>query len=429
MLNVTVWGGAGEHGRSCYYIQHDECAVLLDCGGKKEEGGVYPLLDPDRIHAIEAVFLSHAHEDHSMALPLLYRSGYAGEVWTSRATASQLPAYFQAWRSYAQSAGAKVPYGEEDVRLIRFRYVEDEAPPGEWFAASPQVRACWGPSGHALGAIWLLLDIRGKRIFYSGDYCAESLLLKAEPPGPSCSGRTLPAAEKVDVSIIDAAYGEDARRQQELLSQLAAKIEEVLQRGGHVLLPVPLFGRSQELLLWLHERFPGQPLAVESAIADAAGMYRQWPEWFQADAVERLRRCLRSPLLALVGSDDERMRVLEGPPRVILVTDGMMHTPASRFYYEQLNTRKRNAVLFTGHLGRDSFGAAVAAGSTCEVRRFRYKIHQGLPDVQHMMDAIPSTATILAHAPKEMTDRLRHKLGQLGYQGLYSLHPGCSIRI
>lgn len=66
--------------------------------------------------------------------------------------------------------------------------------------------------------------------------------------------------------------------------------------------------------------------------------------------------------LALVGSDDERMRVLEGPPRVILVTDGMMHTPAARFYYEQLNTRKIGIVAIL--IAFASFAASAEPASS-----------------------------------------------------------------
>lgn len=36
MMQLTIWGGAGEHGRSSYLLQYKDEAVLLDCGGKKK---------------------------------------------------------------------------------------------------------------------------------------------------------------------------------------------------------------------------------------------------------------------------------------------------------------------------------------------------------------------------------------------------------
>lgn len=51
---------------------------------QKEGTGQYPLIEPEIVPQLDAVLLSHAHEDHSVAIPLLYKMGYQGEVWTTR---------------------------------------------------------------------------------------------------------------------------------------------------------------------------------------------------------------------------------------------------------------------------------------------------------------------------------------------------------
>ncbi|VTR36305.1 Ribonuclease TTHA0252 [Actinobacillus pleuropneumoniae] len=73
-----MWGGAGEHGRSAYLLSGSQVHLLLDCGVKKEGAGDYPLIQQEQVPKLDAVFLSHAHEDHSVAIPLLYRLGYEG---------------------------------------------------------------------------------------------------------------------------------------------------------------------------------------------------------------------------------------------------------------------------------------------------------------------------------------------------------------
>ena len=114
---------------------------------KKERG--LSLIQQERVPKLDAVFLSHAHEDHSVAIPLLYRLGYEGEVWTTRETAAQLTAYFASWKEYAARVGMVLPYMEEDQLAIRYRYLEEEGDRLTWFEAFPGVKVMWGEA-----AIW-----------------------------------------------------------------------------------------------------------------------------------------------------------------------------------------------------------------------------------------------------------------------------------
>lgn len=180
MIKLNVWGGAGEHGRSAYLLSGSRYRLLLDCGVKKEGHGEYPLIEPAVVPQLDAVLLSHAHEDHSVAIPLLYKLGYTGEVWTTRETKGQLTTYFRAWRRNMEHAGQSLPYDESDELLIRYRFLEDEAERESWFEMLPGVSVIWGRSGHLAGSVWFGLEMQGRRILYSGDYTSESMLLQAD---------------------------------------------------------------------------------------------------------------------------------------------------------------------------------------------------------------------------------------------------------
>lgn len=143
-------GRGREHGRSAYLLSGSKFRLLLDCGVKKEGSGQYPLIDPEIVPQLDAVLLSHAHEDHSVAIPLLYKMGYQGEVWTTRETKEQLGTYFRAWRSNMERAGYVIPYDTTDEQRIRYRFLENEADRGHWFEIIPGVAAVWGVAG-----IWL----------------------------------------------------------------------------------------------------------------------------------------------------------------------------------------------------------------------------------------------------------------------------------
>lgn len=364
-MQATVWGGAGEHGRSCYLIEHRQTRILLDCGGKKEQGGIYPLYEESIVRQLDAVFLSHAHEDHSMALPLLYRMGYIGKVWTTRATKRQLPAYFAAWKQYAAGQQAELPYEDKDIDAISFAYIDDAVRPGEWLELSPGLSVAWGRSGHLAGSVWFLFDVEGERVFYSGDYTAESGLLEADDPAamvpllpvlrpskPSARSGTKPC-----LSIVEAAYGTDEEEQEALLDRLERQIRETLLENAWVLLPVPTYGRGQELMVWAQETFPGTPLLVERELMTALGELLAQQEWLREGAAARLERFMASPhIQAAAGETERQAAIASAPAGIIFTNDGMMQSAKCRRYYELLREQGRYAVILTGHLARGSFG-------------------------------------------------------------------------
>ncbi|KKO53236.1 MBL fold metallo-hydrolase [Paenibacillus sp. DMB20] len=428
MLTAAVWGGAGEHGRSCYRIGCGGVSVLLDCGVKKTGSGEYPLFEPSKISSLSAVFLSHAHEDHSMAIPLLYRMGYEGEVWTTRATWNQLPAYDEAWERQVRSKGGALPYDTADRKRVRYRFLEDAARAGTWFEAAPGIRVCWGPSGHLVGSVWLLLEIGGKRVFYSGDYCDESSLLRANLPG----GADL---EGIALAIVDAAYGSRPEVQEQELQRLLGTISKVSARGGHVLLPVPVYGRGQELLPIIAASLPGIPIICEEKLRYGFHELAAFQDWLKPGALERIQQAIQS-VAAFVSGAEGAQAALAGPPSIIFASDGLLQTAIARQCYRALSEDPRHAILFTGHLYEGSFGVEVwrkhnamdgtGAAMTlgCEVQRFRYKVHQGLPDVKRMLERIRPFQTLLVHADKRETDMLAARLAEEGFTGLHSLVPG-----
>ena len=427
-MEVIVWGGAGEHGRSCYYIENEGKSILLDCGGKKEQGGIYPFLDEKKVSELDAVFLSHAHEDHSIALPLLYKFGFTGDVWTSRATVNQLPFYFEAWIKFVQKNGGKLPYEVNDIERIKFRYFEESSTPLNWFELMPGICVRWGASGHMVGSVWMQFELNGKKVFYSGDYCAQPILLYTDLPYAEIeSDRN---SNPMDLAIIDAAYGLDAHTQEECIFQLMSKIGEVLNRGGHVLLPVPLFGRGQDLVVLVRERFQEVPIAVEEEILKGFVYYKSHSKWLREGAIMQINELSTLNQCISLTTVCDRLTVLQSQqPHIIFTTDGMLKSEKAKWYYEQLYHNPLHAILFTGHVSKDSRNAPVSEFDKCEVSNYRFKIHQGGSDVNTMLTHMVSKKTILAHSTKEKTDNLRDELINFGFHNVYSLLPGENIEV
>ncbi|GGA47228.1 MBL fold metallo-hydrolase [Paenibacillus physcomitrellae] len=481
MMKLHIWGGAGEHGRSCYLIAGERHQILLDCGVKKEDEGQYPLLDPEIIPQLTAVFLSHAHEDHSMALPLLYKYGYKGDIWTTKATVEQLSSYFASWRRYVKERGAELPYTEEQIAALSFRDLEDLAPALQWAdldldeeqkldlesdsdsdldsvgAAAPnlpRIRLKWGRSGHLAGSVWLRLEVEGRRIFFSGDYSRESLLLAADSPlegeageggSPFSKGavhrvhnqaadQAKPSGYAADLVIMDNAYGSDEEPQETKLRELERAVRNTLESGGHVLLPVPVYGRGQDLLVWASERLGTYNLIVEEKIWNGLQRLLEQPVWLQTKGRERIQQAINSSAgrVILPHNDEERLEALnEKGPSVIFTADGMMESPRARWYFKYLADHVRNTVIITGHAARHTFAQNILEGgmeeARCKFFNIRYKVHQGLSDVREMLREVPAEQTVLVHASKPKTDEVCEVLAGEGYRRIHSLKPGAEL--
>ena len=88
-VRMTALGGFREVGKSCMMIETPETKVLLDVGvdvANSEQP--YPYLEAIRfpLDQMDAVVISHAHLDHSGLVPLLFKMGYRGPVYTTKPT-------------------------------------------------------------------------------------------------------------------------------------------------------------------------------------------------------------------------------------------------------------------------------------------------------------------------------------------------------
>src|SRR5512142_3573587 len=88
-MRVTFWGAARTVTGSKHLLTGRAGALLLDCGlfqGRRAESEARNRALPFAPGAVDSVVLSHAHIDHSGALPHLCRRGFEGEIHATPAT-------------------------------------------------------------------------------------------------------------------------------------------------------------------------------------------------------------------------------------------------------------------------------------------------------------------------------------------------------
>ena len=88
-ITVQFVGGARTVTGSRHLVHTKHATILLDCGlfqGPRAESRRRNQQLGFSASSIDAVVLSHAHIDHSGALPLLAKAGFTGSVYTTPAT-------------------------------------------------------------------------------------------------------------------------------------------------------------------------------------------------------------------------------------------------------------------------------------------------------------------------------------------------------
>lgn len=211
-MKLTFLGAAGTVTGSRYLLEHEGRRLLVDCGLFQGYKNLRELnwedfpFDPA---TLDAVVLTHAHLDHSGALPLLLRRGFRGPIHATPATIELchllLPdsGHLQEEdAAYANRHGsskhhpALALYTEEDARHS-LRYlrpldfgVSEEVLPG--------LHVTLAPAGHILGAAHATFSDGRTKILFSGDVGREDDLIM-QPPTPP---------EAVDCMVVESTYGD-----------------------------------------------------------------------------------------------------------------------------------------------------------------------------------------------------------------------------
>jgi Cft2 family RNA processing exonuclease len=250
-----------EIGANSYFLELDGKKVVLDAGlhPKQEGDAALPLYKLVGDGSLDAIVISHAHQDHIGSLPVLMRRQPQARVFMTHATAKLSDIMLHnsvnvmarqrdelGIRTYPLFTHREADRASElwqSVGFGQYWTIEGERVPKPDHELTFETYE----SGHILGSAGILFRAEGKKIFYTGDvnFLDQTLMRSADFPEGD-----------VDVLIIETTRGDRAlgsaySRQNEERRFLAA-IEEAFDKGGSVLVPVFALGKTQEILTMLH---------------------------------------------------------------------------------------------------------------------------------------------------------------------------------
>lgn len=256
-FRMVPLGGGREIGRSCLYVRVGNHYVLLDAGGKLDQSRLeplYPRLDVLKwLPKVEAVFISHVHADHILALPFI---------------PSDVPIYMseetlQSLEFLAKDFVHKGTWSWTDEMILSNCIAQDSGSIGD-------LEFRFYNAGHVPGSKMIFLKSGNDSVLYTGDLNFEETRL--EKPAE-------PIPEKVNALIMEGTYVGEGKRESRKVreAQLIETVAKALKEGKKVLIPAFAVGRTAEVVMALDEAIEkGEIPNVEAyVVGQGAGLMRQ----------------------------------------------------------------------------------------------------------------------------------------------------------
>ena len=246
-MRITFHGATRQVTGSAHLLEIDRHRILLDCG--LFDSNRLELDSPNRRFTfdpreLDAVIVSHAHNDHIGRLPCLIRAGYNGPIYTTRATGDILSVMLRDKRADPQPRGiakrepGRIRSGEPidplfelaDVEWVVERLVR--RPYTEGFEIVPGVSLTYHDAGHILGSALIQLDYqeqgKTRRFVFTGDLGRRNMGLLPDPT----------IVKNIDILVSETTYGHrELDPSDKLMKQLHAIVARAIRLQSKIVIP------------------------------------------------------------------------------------------------------------------------------------------------------------------------------------------------
>jgi metallo-beta-lactamase family protein len=375
-MKITFCGGARAVTGANYLIESGGTKILVDCGlnqgsnfSERHNWDPFPYDPAD----IAAVFVTHAHIDHTGRLPLLPKRGFKGKVYSTHPTreAAELLLADSDHVLSEEAKKFKLPllFSNEDITLLM----------SCWEGREYHQKINVGPftvtlqnSGHILGSAFYIIEAEGKTLVSSGDLGNSPAPLIAAPEDPPATAT---------YSLIESAYGdrihEDLESRRTILREM---IRDTVRRGGALMIPAFAMERTQEILYEIHtlilqKEIPAIPVFLDSPLAiRLTNVYRTYDRYLTHGSAGRTKNdeehLFQFPSLRMTLTTDESKSINDVPsPKVIIAGSGMSHGGRILHHERRYLPDERSTLLIIGYQAEGSLGRQILEGAT-SVRMF-----------------------------------------------------------
>lgn len=397
-MDLQFLGGVNEVGNLGMLLETEKIRYLFDYGITPTKPPRYPQHSPE----IDLAFLTHAHIDHSGMMPWI-SSNYKAMIYSTRATSEISGLLARDSLKVAENEGFREPYSKKDINIMEhcFEIIE--------FGSTKKENGFdvnFHSAGHIPGAT--MFELQGdQNVLFTGDInTIDTRLVKGCNPVPC------------DTLIMEATYsGREHPDRREMEKRFLESVDEVISRGGKVILPAFAVGRSQEMLLLLKDT--PYDIWLDGMGKEVTRRYLKHPG-FLSDHHD-LRRAFNQ--VNVVHSFYGRSHALKGD--VIITTSGMLDGGPVLYYLEQLKKDQNSGIFLTGYQVEGTNGRmlrdtgrvsirGVQEKIDMDVRFFDFSAHAGHTQLRDFANQCSPQRIILFHSDKR--ELLANDLREDGFQ-------------
>jgi Cft2 family RNA processing exonuclease len=425
-----------EIGANSYYLEAGGKRLILDCGMHPKDAGenALPNWKPIDGLQIDAIIITHAHQDHIGTLPVLVRRQPHARVFMTEATSEigslLLHNSVNVMTRQREDLGLTIYplFGHREVdrssdRWYLCRYRQPYTTSGDRVADDSALSFEFWDAGHVLGSSGILLRAEGRTIFYTGDvnFDEQTIMQSAVFPG-----------NRVDVLIMECTRGDIpeppgwSRASEE--KKLANAIEATFRRDGCVLIPVFALGKTQEALGMFYEFRRERQWDFPTYIG---GLSSKMTEVYDRRSNQTRRQWPRLQLLQDVAPFVLNGQTINDSParagRVYALSSGMM-TPKtlSNIFARRLLEVPQHSILFVGYADPESPGGILRAAKPgdaialdpnerpqtlrCHIEQFQFSAHASRESLVAYATKLAPKKILLVHGDQSAVEWMRARL-------------------
>ena len=395
-MKIKFLGGAREVGRSGITVKGGRTNVLIDYGVMVGREPGFPMHIPT--NEVDGIVLTHAHLDHSGAVPLFHVTGNT-PVYGTQPTFDLTNLLI---KDFIHLSGYFLPFESLELQTMMKHCVDiGYRNPTKLRGMTIELLN----SGHIPGGAQAIIERRGKRILYTSDFnSVDTQLLSGADQ----------AYEGIDVIVMESTYAnEDHQDRAAVEEQFIEKATEVVEGGGTVLVPAFSVGRSQEILCVLAAYHFEYPVYVDGMAKNANAILMNHLPYLRDGPLFRDAIHMADQ----IGGWRDRRRATK-KPGVIVSPAGMLKGGNAVFYMNTIAKKEENAVLLVsfqvpGTPGRRLMETKkfIIGGKTrtvkADIDHFDFTSHSGKTHLIETVKKVEDNAKVfLMHGAEENCEHL-----------------------
>jgi putative mRNA 3-end processing factor len=411
-LKISFLGASQEVGRSAFLLDTGELKLLLDSGSKPAQSGEDNVVPLDSGAAPDAIVLSHAHFDHSGSLPMHFLKGNP-LVYATPPSIPLAQLILDDSLKVMKARGSKQLYSQQEMHALVKNFVptafeqEVELFDGTKFSLHD--------AGHIMGSSQVLVQAKGKKILYCGDFKGEATRLQEPVKHPG----------ECNVLFLESTYAsKDHPKRVDLEKDFLREVSACLDEESTAIIPSFAIGRTQEMLLVLRDL--GEQVFVDGLGQQATVLHSEFTSYLRNP--KAFQEAVKNSHFVEV---QERKHIGSKKPALILSTAGMLEGGPALNYIKRFEKTGNAGIFITGYQVEGTNGrrlldkSELVFGSnskpekiTLPVKFFDFSAHAGRSElIEYAKKANPEKIYCI-HGEKENCELLAKDLRGLGFDAV-----------